>query len=370
MRIIFFVIYPEINAGSRYRVYRYLPYLEKAGIAYRVCPPVSNTLFRMLFQTDDPVKKVCFYLLTFFSRLKDVARVWRYDCVFIQQGLWYPGPPVLEHVIWLLNKNIIYDTDDADFAKPVPEKGLGARLFDRRRTARLCRIAKEVIVSVPYLLRYADRYHSHVTVIPTSIDMSRYAPKKYPGATGEARNPLSVPSRAVVIGWAGTASGLVQLKIVEGVLRRLSARYSIVLRIICSKTIALEGISTEFVPWSLDSEIEDLQGIDIGIMPLPATPFAMGKAGFKLIQYMGVGLPVVTSPVGINRDIVHDGDNGFLAENDAEWEDKLSRLIRDPGLRMKMGLRGRETVRDRYSIERHWKTYIKVIRRAGCRSRR
>jgi hypothetical protein len=90
--------------------------------------------------------------------------------------------------------------------------------------------------------------------------------------------------------------------------------------------------------------------MDIGIMPLTDTPWSRGKCGYKLIQYMACGLPVVASPVGVNTHIVEHGVNGFLAASDAEWRDALYKLARDPGLRQKMGTAGRLKVETDYSL--------------------
>ena len=76
-----------------------------------------------------------------------------------------------------------------------------------------------------------------------------------------------------------------------------------------------------------------------------------GKCGLKIIQYLSVGVPVVCTPVGINSDIVKDGENGFWATNDQEWIDRLSTLIQNPDLRYQMGLKGIETVEREYSLE-------------------
>ena len=86
----------------------------------------------------------------------------------------------------------------------------------------------------------------------------------------------------------------------------------------------------------------------IGIMPLPDTPYTRAKAGFKLLHYMAAGVPVVASPVGINRQLVGDSGSGFLAEGPDEWEAAIRSLAGDAVLREHLGSRGRAFV-ERYA---------------------
>jgi glycosyltransferase involved in cell wall biosynthesis len=92
-----------------------------------------------------------------------------------------------------------------------------------------------------------------------------------------------------------------------------------------------------------------LKPIDIGVMPLPDDAWSKGKCGAKALQFMGLGIPTVCSPVGVNTDIIRDNQNGFLAATEDEWVEKLSNLIRSVPLRARLGRAGRETVEQKYS---------------------
>ena len=113
--------------------------------------------------------------------------------------------------------------------------------------------------------------------------------------------------------------------------------------------------------WSLETEVDLLANFDIGLMPLPDDPWTRGKGGYKLLQYGAVGLPVVASPVGVNREIVVDGVTGFLAESDTEWVDALARLIDDPDLRQTMGQAGRDRMVEHYSLTRSIQALIEIL---------
>ncbi|MCH8954932.1 glycosyltransferase family 4 protein [candidate division KSB1 bacterium] len=351
MRVLFFTIFPEINAGSRYRVHKYLTYLKKENIEYPICPPMSNTLFQYLYQTNNPIKKILYYLITYLIRLKDLMKVPFYDVIFIHQGLCYFGPPIWEYLIAKLNTNVIYDVDDADFSKPAFASGFAARFHDRNRIAKISKLSKQVIVSVDYIGKYVEKFNSNVTVIPTSIDTSRYTSKNYDKKKGSS----------IIIGWVGSASGLIYLQNLEEVMQKLSKLYDIELRIISSHSIKIPAVKVVHQMWTIENEITDLQSIDIGIMPLPNTEFEKGKGGFKLIQYMGVGVPVVCSPVGVNAEIVTDGTNGYLADTKEAWFEKLSLLIKDENLRERLGRKGRESIQDKFTVEANAAKFVEII---------
>ena len=116
-------------------------------------------------------------------------------------------------------------------------------------------------------------------------------------------------------------------------------------------------------PWEIESEIRELSSFDIGIMPLSNSLWEMGKCGYKLIQYMACGLPVVASPVGVNKKIVKNGINGFLAQETHEWEQALRKLLNDKNLRVQMGEKGRDLVKENYSLQQQSIKFREIIRR-------
>jgi glycosyltransferase involved in cell wall biosynthesis len=124
----------------------------------------------------------------------------------------------------------------------------------------------------------------------------------------------------------------------------------------------------EFRRWEYESERSLLDAFDIGIMPLPATDQTAGKAGYKLLQYMALGIPSVASPIGINREILVEGETGFLAGDAATWQDRLATLVRDPSLRARLGAAAREAVQCRYSVDAlfpRWRSLLEGALRAG-----
>ena len=76
---------------------------------------------------------------------------------------------------------------------------------------------------------------------------------------------------------------------------------------------------------------------------------------------MALAIPTIMSPVGVNKDIITDGVNGFLASATDEWVNKLSTLIESAELRGEMGGKGRKTVVEQYSVEAIKHLYLKYL---------
>jgi glycosyltransferase involved in cell wall biosynthesis len=138
--------------------------------------------------------------------------------------------------------------------------------------------------------------------------------------------------------------------------------------VICDTFFDCENLTIEKRMWNPVTEIEDLRRLDIGLMPLVDDPWSRGKCGLKLLQYYGVGVPAVCTPVGVNRDIVKDGVNGFTALTPEEWSEKLSVLIENPELRKTMGLRGRDLVMESFTLQANAPRFYRVLEEVLARS--
>jgi glycosyltransferase involved in cell wall biosynthesis len=201
--------------------------------------------------------------------------------------------------------------------------------------------ADAVIAGNEFLADYARRYSDAVRVIPTCVDTTKFVPR-----AGDRRD-AAVP----VIGWIGTPTTTPYLQALQGVLREVARTHRFVLRVCgAGSPLAIPGVTVEQPPWTLASEVALFNTCDIGVYPLTDDEWARGKCGFKAIQFMACGVPVVAAPVGVNRDIVEDGVNGLLAATPAEWVDKIRRLVDDPALRARLGRAGRRTIEARYSL--------------------
>ena len=181
---------------------------------------------------------------------------------------------------------------------------------------------------------------TNVRFVPTVVDLDRYPLAEAPG--GESLR----------IGWIGSPSTTPSLAVVARPLEALAQSMPVQLVTIGAGPLPEVRVPTETHPWREETESALLRTIDIGIMPLTNSPWQRGKCGFKLIQYMACGRPVIASPVGANNDIVTD-DTGFLAKDEDAWLQAFYRLARDRALRRKLGLAGRARVEQCYSLQ-HW----------------
>ncbi len=334
MKILFLAFRPEINAGARYRVYKYIPYLEKAGIKCDVVPPFSNRDYYNFITPKNLLIRWVIISKMLFNRILQILKSNHYDVMFIQNEFLPFKTTLFGTIISILNKKIIYDFEDAYFSK---------------KTEQIIKKSKYVIAGSNYLQSYALKYNKNVAVIPTSVDISRYQAK------------TDYESKNITIGWIGTPYGLNNLDLLDDVFNELKKNHAFTVKIVSSKNYAFESIKNINKKWRLEDEIDDLLSFDIGIMPLVNNEFNQGKCGFKLIQYLAVGVPVICSPIGVNKEIVQDGINGFWADTPDEWIKKLSLLIKNKELRISFGKKGRESIMDKYTIEKNHKNLISII---------
>jgi Glycosyltransferase len=277
----------------------------------------------------------------YWRRVRVLLQRHEFDLVLIEkEGLpWLPA--WFER--WLLSGvPYVLDFDDAIFHNYDRHSSAWVRRVFGRKIDRLMAGAALVVAGNDYL---ADRARTAgapwVEVVPTAIDLERYA----------VRPNAAVPTDQFVVGWIGSPSTAKYLQMLTGSLAKLSAQFPLRLRVIGGGDVRVPGVEVESLPWIEFDEVSLLQGCDIGVMPLLDSPWERGKCGFKLIQYMACGKPVVASPVGVNREIVVEGVNGFLASTSKEWFEALLRLKADPELRRSMGEQGRRMVEEKYCLQ-------------------
>lgn len=276
--------------------------------------------------------------MAYFSRLLRLLTIPRYDLIVIEKELFPYFPALAEQLLTLLRVKYIVDYDDAIFHNyDLHPKKLVRRLLDNK-IAKVIKGASLVIAGNSYLKDYADKAGARQTiVIPTVINTSNYAVKEW-----EER-------KTVVIGWIGSPSTLKYVKNVVPVLKDLRKKYPLKLHIVGGKAgVGFEG-DEEVLEWSEETETKLIEQFDIGIMPLNNDAWEKGKCGYKLIQYMGCGIPVVGSPVGVNDEIIQDGVNGYKANDLAGWKKSLEILLADSEVRRSFGRQGRLLVEEKYS---------------------
>ncbi|MHA1937812.1 MAG: glycosyltransferase family 4 protein [Candidatus Thorarchaeota archaeon] len=353
MKVLFIVPYPIDGPSTRYRVWQYLPYLQSQGIEPTVRPFVdSSAFYELLYRNGYLLRKAAYTLRSLFRRATDLLRLPDFEAIFIQREAFPLGPAVFERLVSLADLPVIFDFDDTIYLPHASEANHWISwLKQPAKTADIIRYSTCVIAGNEVLARYATRFNRNVIVIPTSIDTDRYT----------VRPPAKPGKDPITIGWIGSGTTVKYLHQLSTVFRELVQRYAIRI-IVVGARYELPGVEVICRPWSLENELSDLHSFDIGVMPLPDDEWTRGKCGLKALQYMGVGVPAVVSPVGVNNKIVTDGVNGFLANSDKTWFVRLSALVEDPSLRRRLGLAGRATVEEQYSLRVNAPHLLRVIR--------
>ena len=340
MRVLGLVPYLYDTAPSqRFRIEQWEPILRTYGVEITFVPFEDKALHALLHKPGNAGRKARLIARAFARRMAALRSLHKYDAVFISREAAPLGPPIFERWIQRAGVPLIFDFDDAIFIPTVSAANkYWGWLKSPGKTHTTCRLASHIMAGNPYLADYARQVNQRVTVVPTTIDTEKY--------TVEPTRSLPDPP---VIGWSGSFSTVQCLNDLRAALRRLAEQERFRLRVIGTPSYQLDGLETEALPWRSQTEVADLRPIDIGVMPLPDDPWSRGKCGLKALQYMALGIPTVCSPVGVNSDIIHDGENGFLAATEDEWVEKLRQLLRSAPLRERLGSAGRATVEARYS---------------------
>lgn len=338
MKLLVLPRYGRLGASSRLRSYQYLPWFQEAGIDAHVHALLDDHYLQALYSKRRAPLAV---LRGYIGRTRWLLAAGNFDAIFVEKEAY---PWVFSFIeLGMLSRRvrIVVDYDDAVFHNyDRHPNSLVRKLLGNKLDLLMARAAM-VTVGNNYL---ADRAVSagaqRVERIPTVIDLDRYL-----------LLPRADTAEEIVIGWIGSPSTAHYLQQVNGPLTDLCKRFRLRCVAIGARPDQLQGTPFTAAEWGEDTEVGSLRGMDIGIMPLPDAPWERGKCGYKLIQYMACGLPVVASPVGVNKEIVDDGENGFLADSPDAWTRSLEKLISDAGLRAQMGAAGRKKVEADYCLQ-------------------
>lgn len=336
-----FLIEGWISPAPRFRVLQYLDFLSEHGVHFEV-RSLHGEGYPFFYNW--PLLGKLYKLWVRWRRLWQIGDADRFDVVF-QQRLTLPFTSFIERRLARRNPRFIFDFDDALFQTETGPSPSRQRVF---REVTL--LAHTVIAGSSHLAGFAGK---PCVVIPTVIDSEAYLPG-------------SAVEEGLVIGWMGTRSNHSNFNAILTAMERvLETHPSVTFRLVSDGRPPFHLPRMQFEPWSKESEAQRLRSFHIGIMPLDDSSWNRGKCAFKLVQYMAVGIPVVASPVGANREVVRDGVDGFWAASPAEWESSLNRLIADAELRRTMGASGRQRCEAQYSIQSQRALFLEVLTAAA-----
>jgi glycosyltransferase involved in cell wall biosynthesis len=332
--------YGDLAASTRQRFLQFRPAFDEAGFKFRYSPLLGNDYLSYALSGRQP--SGASIAKAYWRRVQAIVGLNETDLLWLQYELFPYLPEFVEKLA--LNKisnPVVLDLDDAIFHQYDNSNAFLTRILLKEKFKGLLRRARICICGNDYINQYAKQYCRDTIIIPTVVDTTVFAP-----AERKADRPLT-------IGWIGSPSTWhnVQplLPVIKDITRRGDVQFLVIGAGAAARNVRSENF--RFIDWREDTEVSELRGMDIGIMPLVDRPFERGKSGYKLIQYMACGLPVVASPVGVNSEIVDEGTNGFLASSPEQWRSALTTLISSAELRNRFGLEGRRRVVAHYSLE-------------------
>ncbi|MES2132193.1 MAG: glycosyltransferase [Bacteroidota bacterium] len=340
------------SPSQRYRFEQYLNYLKTQGFDWVLSEIISEKDDAVFYGPGNYFKKVVIILRSFLIRWKDLRRAKQFDVIFIQREALLIGSSFFEKKLHE-HHNVIFDFDDSIWLLDTsPENKKFEFLKNPDKTKINIQHAQTIIAGNSFLANYARQFNPHVVIIPTTIDTDFHCPKP------ELRNSVKV-----VIGWSGSISTIKHFEMAIPALKQLQQKYpdQLEIHVIGQGSYAYPELDIISKNWTTNTEVDDLNCFDIGIMPLPDDEWVKGKCGLKGLSYMACGVATVMSNVGVNPEIITQGKNGFLASDTAEWVEHLSVLIENPELRLQLGQAGRQTVVEKYSVEANKHRYLEVL---------
>jgi glycosyltransferase involved in cell wall biosynthesis len=278
-------------------------------------------------------------------RVMQLRRAKEYDAVLLQRKLL---PRWQLNALRLASRHLVFDFDDAvsfrdSFAHRSPHSRSRARRFEQTvRTADTIVAGNDFLADLA--LRAGARVES-VHVIPTCVEPRRY--------------PIAAHQMPVELVWIGSASTLQGLEQARPIWKAVAdAVPGLKLRVICDRFPESFPLPVVPIAWNQETEAQEIAAGQIGISLVPDDLWSRGKCGLKVLQYQAAGLPVVANPVGAHRELVRDGETGFLATSASEWAVALSRLVSDARMRERMGHLARRQVEADYSVSAWSETFV------------
>jgi glycosyltransferase involved in cell wall biosynthesis len=342
-------------AAQRLKYEQYLDLLEKEGYSFTISNFQTNRFWAIIYKKGRLAEKVLWLFAGYLRRIYDLIRSPFYDVVFVNIWATPLGLPVYEKLLLLFNRNVVYDLDDMVFLNKIDHtrNRLLEKIKGKKKPLCLMKHARYVIVCTPKLEEIAlglNKYRN-VVDISSTFDTSRFVPV-----------PSYQQHDITTIGWTGTHSTLPFLEMLQPVLKAVSRQRKIKLLVIADKEYSMEGVDTEFIPWSAATEVSDLHRFEIGVYPIPPNEWSLGKSSLKALTYMAIAIPAVATAYGTNFRVIEDGVSGYLAKDEQDWIEKIIRLIDDEGLRKRIGLQGRKRVEELFSVAANFPKYSHVFK--------
>jgi glycosyltransferase involved in cell wall biosynthesis len=361
--VLFLENFPFNNSGYQYRAYKWAEFLNKNNFRTEVVTLFdSKTAFEETFHANDLSK---FFIKSIWKRLFHCVYARKFSTVIVRRELLFfndYGNLFMEKFLLSIHSNVILDfDDDIAVAKKQPKEitNLYGKLLleDGNKFNNALNLYKKFIVASKYLQQLVLNQNNlvkeeDILILPTCVDYEKYPQKSY-----------ALADEKIAFGWIGGGHNYFLLDELLPALNKLSANLDFKLIVIGGNKYERDvNFEIEFIPWSLDTEVENLYKIDIGLMPLRFDKRSMGKGGFKLLQYMGLGIVSIASAVTINCEIIDDEENAFLVKEHDLWEEVISKVISNRKSWKEIGSNARNKVIAHYSFEANYTSLEKFLK--------
>lgn len=340
-KVLFLTKYSSKGASSRYRSYNYEKYLRHNNIEPTYKPLLDDLYIKNLYAKNAIITKALaiYYIVKRFLFLFFLAK--KYEHIVIEGELFPHFGFALDNFFLKKMNSFSLDFDDNIAANYVGTK-------NEDKIQKLMLLANFVTVGNRWYIR---EFKGNLIYLPTVIDLDNY--------------PLfnTYPMQPSIV-WIGSPSTQKYLLLLEDAFIKVNRISPFTLKIIGGDVqFSNKEIKVEYIPWSTETENKELSEATLGIMPLQDSYWEKGKCGFKLIQYMASGLPVVASNLPANNEIIDHGVNGFIAETSDDWFYYMSLLLDDSELAKSMGLKARRKIEDFYSYQKWGNKYADIIKK-------
>jgi len=328
VKITYFSKYSHLAPSTRFRLFQFLDRFEKAGVDLNVQILFDDGYFRFLRDPSSGIKKrlqKSFYVASRFKLRMHESRHDHSNLAIIEQQLFPYMPFPIEKRF--LPKNYLVEFDDAIY------------LTHPKKLPKVIRNASGVIAGNRTLADYSKQFNQNVHIVPTVLDSENFRPRE------------KTKREKLIIGWSGIEYNFKYIRTLGQIFDRLAKKYPVEIVILAASPPRDFDFPFTFEKWNEKTEVDQIGQFDIAVMPLEMDEWCKGKCGLKLLQYMSLEIPSIATPIGVNSEIVKEGENGFTAITQDQWEQSLTKLIEDPSLRMKLGKAARQTVIDDYSLE-------------------
>ncbi len=339
------------SPSQRFRFEQYYESFSKNGIQHKLSYIITERDERYFYSQGYILQKLWILFKAYLKRWRDVLTCGKYDVILIQREAIMTRTTLFERLM-SKRKPVIFDFDDAIWKMDVSEANQNLKwMKNPKKTARIIKHSKLVIAGNVYLQNYASEFNANTILIPTTVDTDVFKPK-------------AQLKKTITIGWSGSKTTIKHFERATEVLKGIKEKFGdkVDFKVIGEPSYSNEVLGITGTPWNPNTEVDELNSIDIGIMPLPDDEWSKGKCGLKGLTYMALEIPTIMSAVGVNTEIVEQGVNGFLYTTDVELFSTLVRLLEDKNLRRSVGEAGRKTVVEHYSVHAQKSKYLEAIR--------